>query len=100
APRASGAAAADVCAGAREPARDRLDARIHSDAVVSRAPDADAAARRARAVHRLDVLLRRVGAEGALPGDPRAPAVRRGGARTVRQRAAAARSDRPRAVAD
>src|SRR5581483_1500427 len=79
APRASGAAAADVCAGAREPARDRLDARIDSDAVVSRAPDADAAARRARAVHRLDVLLRRVGAEGALPGDPRAPAVRRGG---------------------
>ena len=28
-------------------------------------------------LHRLDVLLRRLGAEGQVPGDPRAPAVRR-----------------------
>ena len=44
----------------------------------------DAAARGARAVHRLDVLLRGVGAEGPLPGDPRPPAVRRGRARALR----------------
>ena len=35
-----------------------------------------------------------MGAEGPLPGDPRPPAVRRRGARAVRQRARAARSDR------
>ena len=37
-----------------------------------------------RAVHRLDVLLLGVGAEGAVPGDPRPSAVRRGRARAVR----------------
>ena len=55
---------------------------------------------RAGAVHRLDVLLRGVGAEGALPRDPRASAVRRGGARALRQRPRAARPHRPRAAAD
>ena len=55
---------------------------------------------RAGAVHRLDVLLRGVGAEGALSGDPRSSAVRRGGARAVRQRAGAARSHRRREAAD
>ena len=43
-----------------------------------------------RRVHRLEVLLPRVGAQGPLPGDPRAA----GGARAVRRRAAAARRDR------
>ena len=74
---------------------DRLGARAAARAGVRRPPRAGRrAARRARAVHRLDVLLRRVGAEGPLPGDPRPPAVRRGGARAVRQRARAARSHR------
>ena len=43
--------------------------------------------RDAARVHRLAVLLPRVGAEGEVPGDPRAA----GGARAVRRRAAAAR---------
>ena len=47
-----------------------------------------AAARRARAVHRLAVLLPRVGPEGQVPGDPRQP----GGARAVRRRAALLRA--------
>ncbi len=42
----------------------------------SAARDRRRAARGSRAVHRLDVLLRRVGAEGPLPGDPRSSAVR------------------------
>ena len=42
------------------------------------------AARDAVPLHRLDVLLRRVGAERAVSGDPRSPAVRRGGARPLR----------------
>ena len=54
-----------------------------------------AGARDAPRVHRLAVLLPRVGAEGPLPGDPRAAR----GARAVRRRAAAARRDRPRRVA-
>ena len=49
-----------------------------------------------RELHRLDVLLLGLGAEGALPGDPRAPAVRRRGARALRQRAGAAEEDRGR----
>ena len=48
------------------------------------------AARGYREVHRLDVLLLRVGAEGTLPGDPRSSGVRRRGARAVRARAGAA----------
>ena len=48
---------------------------------------------RARAVHRLDVFLRGVGVEGPVPGHPRPSAVRRGGARAVRQRPRAAGSD-------
>ena len=41
-----------------------------------------------------------LGAEGAVPGDPRASAVRRGGARALRRRADAARSHRRREAAD
>ena len=44
-------------------------------------------ARRARAVHRLAVLLPRLGSEGQVPGDPRAP----GRARALRRRARGAR---------
>ena len=54
-----------------------------------------AGARDAPRVHRLAVLLPCVGAEGPLPGDPRAAR----GARGVRRRAAAPRRDRPRRAA-
>ena len=47
----------------------------------------DDARSKSRAVHRLDVLLLRVGAEGTLPRHPRPPAVRRGRARALRPRA-------------
>ena len=50
--------------GAREPAEDRLGARDAARAAVHRPPRHRRAARGAGAVHRLDVLLRRVGAEG------------------------------------
>ena len=46
-------------------------------------------ARRARAVHRLAVLLPRVGPEGQVPGDSREP----GGARALRRRAGAPAHD-------
>ena len=78
-------AAAGVRAGACESAATRLgrprDRRRRGSpaAACSRR-----AARGARAVHRLDVLLLGVGAEGPLPGDPEHPRVRRGGARAVR----------------
>ena len=36
------------------------------------------------ALHRLDVLLHRLGARGEVPGDPRAPRAGRGGARALR----------------
>ena len=52
---------------------------------------ADVSLGRARAVHRLDVLLLGVGAEGPLPGDPRPRRVRAGRARAVRARPGAAR---------
>ena len=48
-----------------------------------------------RAVHRLAVLLPHVGAEGPLPGDPRAAR----GEGALRRRAGAARRDRPRRTA-
>ena len=51
---------------------------------------------RARALHRLDVLLRRLGAEGPLPRHPRRPDPRRRGARGVRARPAAAEAHRRR----
>ena len=78
-------AAALVRAGAGEPPADRLGRPATSRRRRSSAgAPGRRAARRTRAVHRLDVLLLRVGAEGALPGDPRPPAVRRRRARAVR----------------
>ena len=98
--RPARASAAAVRGRAREPAPDRLGARAAAGAGVRRPARARRrAARRARAVHRLDVLLRGVGAEGPVPGDSRSPAVRRRGARAVRQRPRAARSHRRRAAA-
>ena len=54
-----------------------------------------AGARRAARLHRLAVLLPRLGAEGEVPGDPRAA----GGARALRRRDRAARRDRARRAA-
>ena len=45
-------------------------------------------------VHRLDLLLPRLGAQGPLPGDPRRPGEGRGRTRPVRGREHAARRDR------
>ena len=61
-------------------------------AAVRRPARRRARPRDARAVRRLAVLLPRVGAEGQVPGDPRAPR----GARALRRRARAARRDRRR----
>ena len=55
-----------------------------------------AVARRAPSVHRLDVLLPRLGDEGPLPGDPRAPREGRCGAGPVRERQRPPRPDRHR----
>jgi hypothetical protein len=56
--------------------------------------------RRHRPLHRLDLLLRGLGPEGALPQDPRARPARRGGARALRERSAAAGRDHPRRLAE
>ena len=60
----AGEAAADVGAGAGQPAAPRLERLRAADAGVPRPPRRRRAARRPGPVHRLDVLLRRVGAEG------------------------------------
>ena len=67
-------------------------ARRSSGADVRRLP-----ARRARRAHRLDAVLHDLGAARRLPGDPRRPAARAGGARPPPRRAGAARPDRRRA---
>ena len=78
-----------------------LRARRARDAGVHRpARDRRRAARGDREVHRLDVLLHRVGAEGPLPGDPQSPDAGPGRARAVRERpGAAAQADRRRRAA-
>ena len=53
-------------------------------------------ARRARRVHRLDAVLRDLGDARRLPGDPRRPAARRGGAGPASRRGRAAGTDRRR----
>ena len=57
--------------GARAPRAGRV--RRPADAAVQRDADRGADARRARPVHRLAVLLPRLGPEGQVPGDPREP---------------------------
>jgi 5-methyltetrahydrofolate--homocysteine methyltransferase len=59
-------------------------------------PAARSHARRAPLIRRLAVLLPRLGAEGEVPGDPRAA----GGARALRRRDGAAGRDRPPRVVD
>ncbi len=81
-------------AGARQSPDARL--RLPRRAVVHRAEEGRHRARGAGAVHRLAVLLHRLGAEGALPADPRRSEDRPGGARSVRPRAEAAEADRRR----
>ena len=92
-------AAAVLRAREGQPAPPGLDRGGPAGARVSRPPHRRGRAGRAGAVHRLDVLLPRVGAQGPLPGDPRAPGVRRSRPRAVRQRAGAAGPDRRRAAA-
>ena len=94
-------AAAAVRAGARESAAYDWDDARHGDAGVRRtAIPGRRPAGAAREVHRLDLLLLGVGAEGPLSRDPRAPAVRRGGARAVRPRAGAPEGDHRRPAPD
>ena len=98
-PRAPGPPAR-AARGARPQAAapDRGRARERAARLVRRPPAAAvhrrarrrARPRDARAVHRLAVLLPRLGAEGQVPGDPRAAR----GARALRRRARAARRDR------
>ena len=78
---------------AREPAPRRV--RRPARAGVHRPPSRRARPRDAARVRRLAVLLPRLGAEGQVPGDPRAA----GGARALRRRAAPARPDRRGAAA-
>ncbi len=74
--------------------RHRVCLRRPARAGVHRPPSRRARPRDAPRVHRLAVLLPRLGAEGQVPGDPRA--ARR--ARALRRRAAPARPDRGRAA--
>ena len=88
-------------AGACQPAADRLGRPPNRLAVVSWSPvPRRPAARGGREVHRLDVLLLRVGAEGPLPWHPRASRVRAGRARALRPRPRAARPHHQRETAD
>ena len=67
--------------------RDRVAVGGRAPAAGDRPPRAARrAAGRDRRVHRLDVPLPRVGAEGQVPGGARPPALRRRGARAARQR--------------
>ncbi len=79
--------------GAREPPAARL--RRAARAVLHRHEVGRAVARGAAPLHRLAVLLPRLGAEGQVPGDPRAAR----GPRALRRRRRAARRDRSRRVA-
>ena len=83
--------------GGGAPARDRVARRGRADAGVHRPPRARGrAARGHRPVHRLDVLLPRLGAEGEVPPGAGRPEARRGRPRALRQRHGAARPARGR----
>ena len=86
--------------GAGEPDADRLvDGGAAGALLPGRARVPGLPARRARRAHRLDAVLRDLGAARRLPGDPRRRTGREGGARPVRRRPAPAGADRPRATA-
>ena len=80
----------------RGPAHDphRVAGRRPGDAVVHGDARGGGDHRRAPAVHRLDLLLRRLGAEGLVSADPRAPAVRGAGPGAARGRERAPRRAR------
>ena len=83
-----------VAGGCKPTAATGLDSVSHRRTRVHRCTDGRCRSRRARSLHRLDVLLRRLGAQRTLPRHPGASAVRTCRPRTVRQRAHAARSHR------
>ena len=89
--RARAQAAALARGGAREPAPSSRSTTCRRRRSPARAI-VEPRSRSSRDVHRLAVLLPRLGAEGQVPGDPRQP----GRARALRRRAGAARRDRPR----
>ena len=93
-------ASAPVVRGRRDrTARIRLGRPRHRHAGVCRAPvPGRCAARGDREVHRLDVLLLGLGAQGEVSGHPPASAVRRGGAGSLCQRAGTAEEDHRRAA--
>ncbi len=87
--------------GAPPPARHRLDRRRAARADVPRRPDVRRlSARRAGRPHRLDAVLRDLGDERAVPGDPRRSGEGAGRALAPSGRAGPARPDRPRPAAD
>ena len=88
--REGAAAAADTRRRPREPPAAQL--RRAAGADVHRHEVGRTVARGAAPVHRLAVLLPRLGAEGEVPGDPGTA----GRARALRRRGGAARRDRPR----
>ena len=78
---------------------DRLARRRPAGSRRSRDEGAGARARDAPRLHRLDLLLHGVGAQGPVPADPRPPGARRGGARAVRARRTRSGQHRRRRVA-
>ena len=98
---ARGEAAAPLREGACQPPAHRLGRARDLVAVVRGPPlPGRRAARGHCEVHRLDVLLLRMGAEGTLSGHPVAPRVRGSRARAVRARAGAAQPHHRREAAD
>ena len=101
--RAAGeGATADPGRGARQPPADRLVRGRAAAALLPRRRERfdDHPLADLRRVHRLDAVLRDVGAARRLPGHPRRSASRDRGAGPPSRRARAARPDRPRATAD
>ena len=96
APAEGGAAARPAAGGERRAARARAgDASdVAAPAFLGRQRARRGPARRARALHRLALLLHRLGAAGTLPRGPRRSDLRRGGARALRRRPRAARAHR------
>ncbi len=93
-------AAAIARGGAREPNADRVARGGPRGPVLHGRAARRRRHRGAPRLHRLDVLLPRLGAEGAVPGDPRRPGARRGGARAVLERECAPRRGRGLGLAD
>ena len=100
-PTRRGAAAAARSAQARANRRDdRLAAEdLPVPAFTGRARGRAVPLDELRAVHRLDVLLPRLGAQGQVPGDPRASAARRAARELFDDATGAARRDHRRAAA-